>query len=65
MNYKESVHMRLSKSQKEALVTLSTAHKITMSTALRWMIDYCTNDPEVLSAVVLMNEEGESEDGVV
>lgn len=59
--------MRLSKEQKEALTGISGQHKVSMSTALRWMIDYCLQDPEVLDAIVpvSVNKKEVSMDGIV
>lgn len=67
VNYNESVHMRLSKEQKEALTGISGRHKVSMSTALRWMIDYCLTQPHVLDSIVPSTdiEEGVSLNGIV
>ena len=68
MNYKESVHMRLSADQKKAILNMSTRHSVSMSTALRWMIEYCLADPSVLNEVVATHHSTKKEvpmDGVV
>lgn len=68
LKYNESVHMRLSEEQKEAIMNISIAHKVTMSTTLRRMIEHCLSDHVALDAViesVSKDTKGEVFDGAI
>ena len=68
LNYSESVHMRLSEDQKRAIMELSAAHKVSMSTTLRRMIEYCLSEKLALDAIVEpvgTDRKGDTKDGVV
>lgn len=67
VSYNESVHMRLSKDQKQALDQLAKRHKISMSTALRVMIEHCLNNPSMMSVVnkPTTEQKGDVMDGTI
>lgn len=65
MNYNETVHMRLSAEQKKAILGVSDTYDVNMSTAIRWMLDYCINDPDIVREAVTQRIDGEYKDGVI
>lgn len=65
VNFDLSVHTRVSVKQREVLVALARKHDVSMSTALRWMIDYCKDKPDVLDEVALAEKKGDVVNGIV
>jgi len=67
MGYKESIHTRLSEDQKSTLINLAGQHQLSVSTALRGMIDYCLSTPGVMESISDTTKEKEEDvtDGIV